>query len=156
MHRAPAVSFSTARSRWHLRSIVALSISAVVATVAYSLGQAQSDWQVITVGCTVLVATFVALLDWYRSPPGCLRWNGQHWHWSGFGDQCVCGLSLRMDWQSGVLVSLQCEGQSTVWLWLDACADSNRWKALRRAMVSSQGVSMDEDVPPTRHHGEVA
>jgi hypothetical protein len=112
--------------------------------------------QVIAMGCIVLVATLVALIGWYESVPGCLRWNGRHWHWSGFGDQAVCVLSLKMDLQRVLLVSLKCEGQPLVWLWLDACADIRHWNALRRAIVSSQGVSMDENVPTSQEHGEVA
>ena len=137
MHRAPAVSFSTVRSRWHLRCIVTLFIGAVVTLVAYSQGQPQSGGQVIAVACTTLAATLVALIGWYQSTTGDLRWDGQRWHWSGFEDQAVCRLSLRMDWQSGLLVSLQREGQSLVWLWLDACADIYQWNALRRAIAGS-------------------
>ena len=157
MHRAPAVSLSTARSRWHLRFIVALFVSEVVTLVAYSLAQPQSEVQFVAVACTVLLFPLVALIGWYQSVPGYLRWNGQHWRWSGFGDQALCGLSLRLDWQRGVLVSLRCKGQRSVWLWLDACEDTYQWNAFRRALVSSQVAPLDGvDDPANMQHGEVA
>jgi hypothetical protein len=157
MHRAPAVSFSTVRSRWHLRFIVALFFTAVVTLWGYWFWQSQPDGLVVAVACTLLGTALLALISWYQSAPSCLRWNGQYWHWSGFGDQSECRLSLRMDWQSGLLVSLQCESQPLVWLWLDACADIYQWNDLRRAIVSSEGVSPEGvDVPASLQHGDVA
>ena len=157
MHRAPAVSLSTAKSRWHLRFIVVLFVSAVVTLAAHSLAQPKFEAQVIAVACTVLFFPLVALIGWYQSVPGYLRWNGQQWHWSGFGDQGVCGLALRLDWQRGLLVTLKRKGQSSVWLWLDACEDVCQWNAFRRAIVSSQDASPDGvDEPANRQHGEVA
>jgi hypothetical protein len=139
-----------------LRFIIALSTSAAVNVLAFSLVQTQSLLQAIALACTVLIATFVALTGWYRSTPGILLWDGQHWHWSGFVDQSKCVLSLKMDLQRVLLVSLRCEGQPVVWLWLDACADIHHWSGLRRAIVSSRGVSMDEDALTSQEHGEVA
>ena len=157
MHRAPAVSLSTVRSRWHLRFIVALFVSEVATLVAHSLAQPQSEVQAIVVAGAMLFFPLVALMGWYQSVPGHLRWNGQHWRWSGFGDQAVCALALRLDWQRGLLVLLRCKGQRSVWLWLDACEDTYQWNAFRRALVSSQVAPLDGvDDPANLQHGEVA
>ena len=140
-----------------MRFIVALFVSDVATLVAYSLAQPQSEVQVIVVACAVLFFSLVALMGWYQSVPGNLQWNGQHWHWSGFGDQAVCVLALRLDWQRGLLVSLRCEGQRSVWLWLDACEDIYHWNAFRRAIVSSQDASPEGvDEPVTEPQREVA
>jgi hypothetical protein len=138
-----------------LRFIIALLTSAVVTMLAFSLLQTQSQVQASAMASTVLIATLVALTGWYRSTPGILLWDGQHWHWSGFGDRSKCVASLKMDWQRVVLVTLQCEGRPVLRLWLDACADIHHWNALRRAIVSSQGVPTVEDGMTSQQHGEV-
>jgi hypothetical protein len=139
-----------------LRFIIALSTSAVAIVLAFSLLQTQSPKQSTALACAVLAVTLAALTGWYRSTPGILLWDGQHWHWSEFVDQSQCVLSLKMDLQRVLLVSLRCEGRPVVWFWLDACADIHQWNALRRAIVSSQGVSMDEVASTSQEHGEVA
>lgn len=156
MHRAPAVSFLAARSRWHLRCIVVLAASSVLALVGFGLGQPQSQWQVLAVTCVMPASALVALIAWRRSPVGGLRWDGQHWRWSGWGDAAACRLTLRMDWQNGVLVSLICEGERSVCLWLDAPADPAHWNALRRAIFSSQNLAPEEDGQVGDPHEEVA
>ena len=156
MHRAPAVSFSVARSHWHLWCILGLFFSAVLTFGAYALGQPQSGWQIVIVACTFLAAALVALFGWYQSPRGSLRWNGQHWHWSGYADQSACVVSLRMDLQRVLLVSLQRRDKLAHWLWLDAAADPANWRAFRRAVISSQsGFSEDDDVRAATPRGEV-
>ncbi len=157
MHRAPAVSLSTVRSRWHLRFIVVLFVSAVVTLAAYSLSQPQSEGQVIAVACTVLFFPLLSLKDWYQSVQGYLRWNGQQWQWSGFGDLAVCELVHRLDWQRCLFVTLQCKGHPSVWLWLDACEDIYQWNAFRRAVVSSQAGSPEGvDAPASAQPGDLA
>jgi hypothetical protein len=155
MHPAPAVSFSANRSRWHLRCILVLFVSAAVAIGAFALGQPQSGWQVAAVACTLLSSAFVALFGWYQSPRGSLRWNGQHWHWSGYADHLVCVVSVRMDLQSSLLASLQCQGKPTDWLWFDAASDPTSWRAFRRAVFFSQSdFSEDDDAQSSAPRGE--
>jgi hypothetical protein len=86
----------------------------------------------------LLFVVLTALRDWHKSPTGTLQWDGAHWHWRGHADQAPCLLTLHMDWQTVVLVSLRSEDTSTVWLWLESADDALRWKALRRAIVSSR------------------
>ena len=156
MHRPPAVSFSAGRSRWHLRCILFLFVSAAVVFWAFAVGQPQSDWQAVAVACTLLAAALWALFGWYQSPQGTLSWNGEQWHWSGYSDQPACILSLRMDWQRSLLVSLQRRGKPTDWLWLDAGSDAVSWRAFRRAACSIQsGFPEDDGVQTSRSHGEV-
>ena len=156
MHRAPAVSFLTARSRWHLRFVLVLATSVGLTLVGFALGQPQSQWQLLILGCAGLVSACMALIDWSRSPVGCLRWDRQHWHWSGWSDSAACGLILRMDWQSGMLVTLQREGDRSLWLWLDARSDFGQWNALRRAIFSGQSIAPGDDgVEASPRHAEV-
>ena len=156
MHRAPAVSFLTARSRWHLRFVLVLVTSTGLTLLGFALGQPQSQQQLLIIGCVWLASACLALIDWRRSPVGCLRWDRQHWHWSGWSDTAACRLILRMDWQSGMLVTLQRDGDRSLWLWLDVKSDFAQWNALRRAVFSSQSIALGDDgVDAGSRHTEV-
>jgi toxin CptA len=137
MHRAPAVSFSVARSQWHLWSIVLLSLLASATTWAFVQSQSP-DFRSIVLAGTVLAVSAVAFIGWQASRPGCLRWDGQQWHWSGFEASRACRLALRMDFQKVLLVSLHDGVRRPVWLWLEETTHDPAWKPLRRAIVSSQ------------------
>jgi len=157
MHQAPAVSFSADRSRWQLRCILALFFNAVVVLGIFELGQPQSGLQIAALAWTLLASVLIALLGWNQSPRGTLRWTGGHWHWSGYAEQPVCTVDLRMDFQSSLLLSLQRQGKRSDWLWLDAASDPASWRAFRRAVISGQcGFPDEEDVQTMHSHGEVA
>lgn len=147
MNRAPAVSFPATRSRWHLRCIVVLLVSAGVVAVAFALKQPRSGWAILTIASTLLIAFFFALNSWHHSVVGQLRWDGRCWHWSGFSEPSVCDLMARMDWQSGMLVTLKSKDQPTVWLWLDAPSDAANWNRLRRAVYSGHLAFAAEEHP---------
>jgi len=53
----------------------------------------------------------------------------------------------RMDWQSGMLVTLKSKDQPTVWLWLDAPSDAANWNRLRRAVYSGHLAFAAEEHP---------
>ncbi len=147
MNRAPAVSFSTSRSRWHLRFVVAIIVSAGLVSVAFSIKQPQSGWSIFAIANTLLIASVFSLSSWRKSAVGQLRWDGQCWYWSVFGDPSVCDLMVRLDWQSGMLVTLKGKDQPTVWLWLDAPSDVANWNSLRRAVFSRHSAFADEEHP---------
>lgn len=126
--------------------------------LAFSLAQPQSGNFVVLMLGLLLVVTLTALLDWHKSPAGTLQWDGVQWHWSCHTDPASCLLTLRMDWQRVMLVSLSANGIPTLWLWLESADDALRWKALRRAIVSSQSDSaMEHDTALSADHpGAVA
>ncbi len=154
MHRAPAVSVSVTPSRWHLRAIVALGLLALISTLGFVLTQADFDWRAfVLVGLTAVVIG-VAVRGWHRSPRGKLAWDGQQWDWSGFAAPQACTLTLRMDFQVAMLVSLVREGGKPVHLWLQAAMGEPHWRALRRAIISSQRLPVpDIDALPSIDHG---
>lgn len=136
MHSAPAVSVSVARSGWHLRAIVVLGVLAGLA--AGALARDLPPMQALLVAAAVLVAGATALVGWYRSPSGDLRWDGQHWHWPDFSDTPDCQLTLHFDFQRVMVVSLRGRARRTVWLWLESAPGDARWTALRRAVIASR------------------
>lgn len=141
MHRAPAVNFTVKRSRWQARLIVCLGLMAVVALAVFGWEQAGVDARFGILAFSTVLAGSTACVGWRRSPQGSLRWDGQHWYWSGFAKDTACRLELVMDFQSVVLVSIRAEAQALAFLWLEAAPDATNWKPLRRAIVSSQAAS---------------
>lgn len=137
MHRAPAVSVSVTKSRWHVVFIAALSILAVLPLAVLLFVQPQAPLRVFAMALVWLGCVIIPLVRWTKSPMGLLRWDSRAWHWSGFGDNSVCRLAVCMDWQRLVLVVLRCDAHPPVWLWLGACQDSMQWNALRRAIMTA-------------------
>lgn len=138
MHRAPAVNFLVKRSRWQAWLIVCASLLALLALVTFAWTQTVLDLRAGGLALAVLAASGVALVGWKNSPQGSLRWDGEHWRWSGFGDSPECRLDVLMDFQSVVVVHVTTEGWAPISLWLEAAPGDTGWKPLRRAIVSSQ------------------
>lgn len=136
MHSAPAVSVAVVRSRWHLRVILMLGVvgALAVGALARDLPQAQA----LLLAGVVLASGATALAGWYRSPAGCLQWDGQHWHWPNVSDTPDWQLALHFDFQRVMVVSLRGRARLTVWLWLESAPNDPRWMALRRAVVASR------------------
>ena len=144
MHRAPAVNFSVKRSRWQAWLIVCLSLLVFVTLAVFAWEQSVLDIRTGGLALAVLIASSTAFLGWKRSPQGSLRWDGQQWYWSGFPDAAACRLTLLLDFQRVVAVSIIAEAQAPVFLWLEANPGHSSWKPLRRAIVSSQAASDDK------------
>lgn len=136
MHSAPAVSVTVARSGWHLRAIGVLGVLAGLAAGALAPGLPQA--QALGLVGVLLATGATALAGWYRSPAGCLQWDGSHWHWPVFSDAPDCRLTLHLDFQRVMVVSLRHPSRRTVWLWLESASGDARWMALRRAVVASR------------------
>lgn len=157
MHRAPAVSFSVAKSRWHLYLIVSLALLAALVAGAFVSTQPRSDIGIWLPVGVLLLTVAIALAAWHRSPAGLLHWDGRSWHWSGFSATQGCHLSLVMDFQKVLLVSLKEAGGQPVWLWLQADSRDPLWLSLRRAVVSSRTISGGEqEVEPHEPDGYAA
>lgn len=156
MHRAPAVTFSVKRSRWQLRGVACLSLLALVCLAVFVQGQPEPDARSGVLALTMCVTSGLALLGWKHAPSGSLRWDGQYWHWSGFAADPACRVGLRMDFQRVVVVCITAASCAPVILWLEAAnpGDPN-WRALRRALVSSQA-RPGKVVPSTGLDGEPA
>lgn len=143
MRQAPAVVFPVARSRWYLHLVVLLSLLGLAAVTAIAVDQFLADMQLVLLGCVVFTSCGAALRAWQQSPVGYLRWDGQEWFWSSFGDaRRPCRVVLRLDAQYCMLLSLHGDGRLRAWLWLDTIPGpvNAQWLALRRAVLSSQAL----------------
>ena len=137
MHRAPAVIFTVKRSRWQVRLIACLAMLALVTMVVFASGQTTQDHRTAVLALAIVIASSVALWGWKNAPQGSLRWDGQHWYWSGFRESPACSLGLLMDFQRVVVVSIHAKAKAPIFLWLEANPGDPSWPSLRRAIVSS-------------------
>ncbi len=139
MHRAPSINFPVTRSRWQLRFIALLSLLAMAALWAFVREQGALDARILTLATAIVASSAAAFVGWQKSAVGSLRWDGQHWYWSGFSASQACHLSLLVDFQSVLLVSLVADTRAVpLRLWLEMPPGNVSWKPLRRAIISSQ------------------
>lgn len=68
---------------------------------------------------------------------GRLAWDGLAWQWSGAQPEARCTVSVHLDLNRVVLVAVQINEQSKVWLWLEAKQQPLHWLALRRALFGN-------------------
>ncbi len=136
MQGPPAVSLPVGRSRWHIGTIAATGFAALLGCTLL-IRQIPTDRAALAVLCFSCLLGF-AIFKWLRSEGGMLRWDGQHWLWTGFGDVSVAQLVPLFDLQSVLLVRLRSEHGQITWLWLEAKTDALQWRAIRRA-VYAQG-----------------
>jgi hypothetical protein len=145
MHRAPAVNFPVKRARWQFGLVVCLSLLSLAALVAFTWAQTTVDLRSGGLALLILVTSGSALMGWRRSPQGRLRWDGEHWRWSGFQDSPACRLVVVMDFQSVVVVKVTTEARAPIYLWLEQTPGDTSWRPLRRAIVSSEATTDDKN-----------
>jgi hypothetical protein len=136
MPRPPAVSYTVGRSSGHLVLVVVLVCAAVAATVllAQSATPPLTKWVARSI---LTLSALLALAGWWRSGIGVLRWDGQGWLWTGFGDIAVHHNALVLDFQQLILLKLVSEDGAIAWLWLQGANGNRQWLALRRAIVAA-------------------
>lgn len=137
MHRPPVVRFAVGRSRWYGRVLLLLWLLGVGVMLTFFSIQAVAIWQVWVWFTALMVGAGVALQGWRSAPTGILLWDGTAWHWSGFFGIAPCTLTLHLDLQTLLIVSVRQHGAPCGWLWLDNATHDREWVALRRAVVDS-------------------
>jgi hypothetical protein len=124
------------RSRWHLVCIASTWLIAAAACAGH--------WQ-SAAGLAPKIVVLISLSlfglgagkAWFDTEPGRLRWDGQQWLWSGFGDVPVQQLFVVLDFQKLILVKLQANHAGPRWIWLEAPKRDRQWLAMRRAIVGT-------------------
>jgi hypothetical protein len=91
----------------------------------------------IAVMVSLTLFGLLAVKDWFYTEQGRLRWDGQQWLWSGFGDVPVQQLSVLLDFQRLILLKLQANPGDVRWIWLEAPKRGRQWLAIRRAIVGT-------------------
>ena len=136
MHHPPEVRFLVGSTPWPRRLAWVLSALALLQVGWFSLSNWTLSWQMGLVGVSFVITLVGAWQTMQSSTHGALRWDGQHWQWSGYAEG-VCQLKRHLDFQKLMLVSLHRPADRPVWLWLQRSHDPYHWLALRRAVVHS-------------------
>ena len=146
MHRPPAVAWVLLPSQWQRRILAALALVAVLVWVGFI---SEQGWGLSSF--VVLVALFIGALlgvmAWRNLSKGQLRWDGEQWYLTNKHDRSVHTMVCMLDMQAMLLLKVTCDKGKSHWLWLDSGDKHAQWKALRRAIVASTGISHDEVVP---------
>jgi toxin CptA len=136
MHRPPAASHSVQRSRWHLTCIVSIILIAMAACTGFWQSTVDFSFKCTVFAFLVLSGAWAAK-DWFYAERGLLRWDGQQWLWSGFGDVPVQRLFVVLDFQRLILVKVEADHAGSSWMWLETPHRNRQWLALRRAIVGT-------------------
>lgn len=126
-----------------------MGLLAMVTLTVFVRGQTRLDVRALVLAMVCMVTTGIAFVGWKKSPQGSLRWDGQHWYWSGFtAAGSGCQLFTQMDFQSVVVVLIKSEAYAPFSLWLEAPDSDMNWRPLRRAIISSQAASDSKSKKP--------
>ncbi len=139
MHKAPAVIYPVRRSVLHVCLLGLSSLTGVLAGWYWCIGSSCEPWRQWLYAITLLLAGLVAFRNWWFSPNGTLRWDGQGWQLDVLNSRLGGIVSLHLDLQAWLLLCLRSEDGSRKWLWLERRADPVNWHALRGAVFSVRG-----------------
>ncbi len=136
MHNAPAVSYPVGRSRFQ-GGLVGLATWG--GTIAGLLWRHQTDpvvWLQWLFAFTIGLTSYAAARFWYRAPTGTLRWDGRAWSWYSGKAPISGAVTVYLDLQYFMLLSLRTEGGERIWLWPERRTEARYWNALRQAVFS--------------------
>lgn len=136
MHSAPALSYPVGRSRWQGWLVSLTGLGGALTGLLWQAAANPPGWRQGLFAFALLGAVSVAVWSWQRSPPGNLCWDGQAWSWLSV-DRSVSGrLTVHLDFQFFLLLSLRPDRGARIWLWPERCSEAAGWNALRRAVFS--------------------
>ncbi len=141
MHQAPAVSFPVKRPIRAGWAIVAVWMTGVITAICFGLNEVQAFWMLPAALSVSLVAGVSALIQWWKSPVGELRWDRSQWVFvatknSSGESLSVFDVSVALDFQSTLLVRFRTPLGQQNWFWLECKSDLAAWRILRRAIFA--------------------
>ena len=146
MHSAPAVNFPVGRSRFQGLLIAQTALLGAATGLLWQTQLDLSAWRLWLFVLTYLGTCAVAAEMWRRSPHGTLRWDGQTWSWMVRNSELTGPLTVHLDLQFFLLVSLGPDQGERIWLWPERRSDEFRWNDLRRAVFSNKGAEAEPAV----------
>jgi hypothetical protein len=84
-----------------------------------------------------IVMTSFAYWRWVKGETGTLRWTGEHWLWSAWGDSPVGSVHTVLDFQSVLLIRFVSQSGKQNWIWLEPGDSLAQWRDLRRSLAAS-------------------
>lgn len=136
MHSAPAVSYPVGRSRFQGWLIGLTGLGGVLLVLLWTNVADTVGWRQWLLGITVLGSCYLAGAVWWHSSSGSLRWDGQAWSWQMANASTSGMLTVHLDLQFVLLLSLRPSPDTRIWLWPERRSQAVRWNALRQAVFS--------------------
>ena len=136
-YQAPAVRYPVVRSRQLGSLLLVLSALGLSACLAWWRWTDVALAAALAALATWGAATLLAWRFWWCSPTGVLVWDGRNWALDCPGQEAIAGaLTVHLDVQRSVWVSLTPAHGAYWWLWLEQSWDAARWMDVRRALYS--------------------
>lgn len=160
MHSAPAVSYPVQRSRYQGWFLGFAWVSGAMVSACWLRLLDVTDWRLYPALAGVLCAGILARSAWLRSPvSGFLIWDGLGWRYETPVASVPGALSVQIDLQFFLLLSLRSDGASPYWFWLDRPAAGPAWDDMRRAVWSGSSAAGDkapqsDGHPPSGHEAK--
>jgi toxin CptA len=147
MHSAPAVSYPVGRSSFMAYLIGGILLVSVLVGVLWLWQEGSPGWRQWLYVVASLLAGIVAVVAWWRTERGVLRWDGEVWSWSA-ADVSVCGsLTVHLDLQFCMLISLHQQGRTRLWCCPERRSRASLWFGLRRAVFCKLRANRTSNVP---------
>jgi hypothetical protein len=140
-HNAPPVVYPLGRSRFQVWLLLGLWLAGLLVVSLWVYVVQQVDWRTVLALVAVLASGGAAYTGVKSAPAGQLAWDGEVWRWETLSYQAGIAeyeLSVVVDFQHRLLLRLQNQAQSNMWLWVERQAAPERWLDLRRAVYSPQ------------------
>jgi hypothetical protein len=154
---APSVDYPVGRFLWGKRKRVLVAVLAVSALMSYVFGDVLTGWRAgVLLACWLLVF-LSSFLAWQQAQTKCwLSWSGDEWRVlstmpeDAIADSEPCptpakletefkegaALTVHLDWQNYLYVSLKGPAQPRTWFWLEMNSFPERWHGFRCAVYS--------------------
>jgi len=140
MHNAPAVSFPVGRSSFHAVLLVLLVVLGLVFSGLWWV-QSHTPGRFGALVWIIWLSSSIWLLTvWWKSPRGCLRWDGQGWLWEpefNQPDLLLGALEVRLDFQVLLLLEFKSDLGKHSWHWAEKSSTPLTWKDFRRALYAA-------------------
>ena len=136
MHNAPAVNYPVGRSFFHGWLVVAAGLLGGLVMVLWLASTADPGWRQWLLAAVLVATVLSAANAWRRSPQGMLHWNGHLWEWVASGEALEGHLTVHLDFQSWMVLSVKSDRGEVLWLWPERRSEALNWDALRRAVFA--------------------
>lgn len=142
MHSAPSVVYPLGRSLVQGLILLGVWLAGALLLGFWWAIAPETGWRLWFTLALLLGVGVAAAWSWKNSPAGQLCWDGQTWRWEGraylSGMPAGQQLTVALDLQRTMLLRLQTQNHSPLWLWAARAAMPERWLDLRRAAHSAQ------------------
>ncbi len=141
MHHAPAVSFSTGRSRLAGLLLGMVLFAGALALLAWCYCVQTTGLVHLSAWLVWLLTSALSVQHWAQSPAVCLAWDNSEWTWCAAEGQASVvqgGPQLVLDLPDTLLMRL-CSTQGRVfYVWADRHTSPAHWLPLRRAVLGQR------------------